>query len=82
MHGGMHCWFKNICSQRVDRENFSGAESLRQNHLSETYSWPTCGYHSVFECPTEWSSDEVKDLFFDQLGAVTARIPEFKFLIP
>ena len=31
---------------------------------------------------TEWSSDEVKDLFFDQLGAVTARIPGFKFLIP
>ena len=37
---------------------------------------------SVCVCPTEWSSDEVKDLFFDQLGAVTARIPGFKFLIP
>ena len=34
------------------------------------------------ECPTEWSSDEVKGLFFDQLGAVTARIPGFEFLIP
>ena len=32
--------------------------------------------------PTEWSCDEVKDLFFDQLGAVTARIPGFEFLIP
>ena len=30
---------------------------------------------SVSVCPTEWSNDEVKDLFFDQLGAVTARIP-------
>ena len=66
----------------MDRENFLGAESLRQNHLSETYSWPAYGYHSVCECPTEWSSDEVKDLFFDQLGAVTARIPESEFLIP
>ena len=27
-------------------------------------------------------SDEVKDLFFDQLCAVTARIPGFEFLIP
>ena len=26
------------------------------------------------ECPIEWASDEVKDLFFDQLGAVTTRI--------
>ena len=34
------------------------------------------------ECPTEWSSGEVKGLFFDQLGAVTARIPGFEFLIP
>ena len=33
------------------------------------------------EYPTEWSSDEVKDLYFDQLGAVTARIPGSKFLI-
>ena len=41
--------------------------SFQQNHLSETYSWPPCGYHSVCECPTEWSSDGVKDLFFDQL---------------
>ena len=48
----------------------------------ETYSWPACGYHSVCECPTEWSSEKVKDLFFDQLGAVTARIAGFKFLIP
>ena len=45
-------------------------------------SSPACGYHSVSECPTEWSSDEVKDLFFDQLGAVTARIPGFEFLVP
>ena len=34
------------------------------------------------ECPTEWSSDEVKDLYFDQLGAVTARIPGSELLIP
>ena len=27
-------------------------------------------------------SDEVKDLFFDQLHAVTARIPASEFLIP
>ena len=47
---------------------------VSDNHLSETYSWPPCGYHSVRECPTVWSSDGVKDLFFDQLGAVTARI--------
>ena len=51
-------------------------------HPSETYSWAACGYHCLCECPTEWSSDEVKDLFFDLLGAVTARIPGFKFLIP
>ena len=54
----------------------------QQNHLSETYSCPACEYHSVCECPTEWSSDEIKDLFFDQPGAVTARIPGFEFLIP
>ena len=46
------------------------------------HSWPACGYYSVCECPTEWSGDEVKDLFFDQLGAVTARIPGLEFLIP
>ena len=34
------------------------------------------------ECPTEWSSDEIKDLFFNQLGALTAGIPGFEFLIP
>ena len=34
------------------------------------------------ECPTEWSSDEIKGLFFDQLGALTARIPGCEFLIP
>ena len=56
-------------------------QSLRQNLLGETYSWPACGYYSVCDCPTEWSSDVVKDLFFDQLGAVTARIPGFEFLI-
>ena len=55
--------------------------SFQQNHLSETYSWPSCGYQSVCECPTEWSSDGVKDLFFDQLGIVTARISRSKFLI-
>ena len=36
----------------------------------------------VCECPTEWSSDVVKDVFFDRLGAVNARIPGFEFLIP
>ena len=36
----------------------------------------------VCDCPTEWSSDVFKDLFFDQLGTVTARIPGFEFLIP
>ena len=30
----------------------------------------------------EHVSDEVKDLFFDQLRAVTARIPGSEFLIP
>ena len=54
---------------------------VSDNHLSETYSWPPCGYHSVRECPTVWSSDGVKDLFFDQLGAVTARISGSEFLI-
>ena len=55
-------------------------QSFQQNYLSETYSWPPCGYHSVCECPTEWSSDRVKDLFFDQLGTVTARISGSEFL--
>ena len=32
--------------------------------------------------PQSGLSDEVKDLFFDQLRAVTARIPGSKFLIP
>ena len=76
-----HCWCRSIYGRRVDRESFWGAESLQQNHLNKTYSWPACEYHSVCECPTEWSSDEIKDLFFDQLGAVTARIPGFEFLI-
>ena len=52
-------------------------QSFQQNHLNETYSWPPCGYHSVCECSTEWSSDGAKDLFFDQLGTVTARISGF-----
>ena len=73
-----HCWCRSVCGGRVDRESFWGAESLRQNHLSEAYSWPACGYLSVCVCPTEWS----KDLFFDQLHAVTARIPASEFLIP
>ena len=33
-------------------------------------------------CPTEWCSDVDKDLFFDRLGAVNARIPGSEFLIP
>ena len=32
--------------------------------------------------PHSGLSDEVKDLFFDQLCAVTAKIPRSKFLIP
>ena len=32
--------------------------------------------------PQSGLSDEVKDLFFDQLRAVTARIPASEFLIP
>ena len=32
--------------------------------------------------PQSGLSDEVKDLFFDQLHAVTARIPASEFLIP
>ena len=54
--------------------------SFQQNH-SETYSWPPCGYHSVCKCSTEWSSDGVKDRFFDQLGTVTARNSGSEFLI-
>ena len=30
-------------------------QSLRQNHLSENYCWPVCGYLCVCVCPTEWS---------------------------
>ena len=33
-------------------------------------------------CPQSGLSDEVKDLFFDQLRVVTARIPASEFLIP
>ena len=33
-------------------------------------------------CPTEWSKWWGKDLFFDQLHALTARIPGSKILIP
>ena len=32
--------------------------------------------------PQSGISDEIKDLFFDQLRAVTARIPASEFLIP
>ena len=32
--------------------------------------------------PQSGLTDEVKDLFFDQLHAVTARIPASEFLIP
>ena len=32
--------------------------------------------------PQSGLSDEVKDLFFDQLRAVTARIPASEYLIP
>ena len=38
-------------------------------------------YLSVY-APQGGLSDEVKDLFFDQLHAVTARIPGSEFLIP
>ena len=79
--GQRHCWCRSVCGQRVDRESSCGAVSLRQNHLSEAYSWPACSYRSVCVCPTEWSSDEIKDQFFNQLGAVKARIPGFEFLI-
>ena len=65
----------------MDRESFGGAESLRQNHLSEAYSQPACGYLSVCYAPQSGLSDEVKDLFFDQLRAVIARIPASEFLI-
>ena len=51
----MHCWYRSVCGGRVDRESFWGAESLRHNHLSETYSGPACGYLSVCVCLTEWS---------------------------
>ena len=38
-------------------------------------------FQSVY-APQSGLSDEVKDLFFDQLRAVTAMIPGSKFLIP
>ena len=57
-------------------------ESLRQNYLSETHSQPACGYLPVCVCPQSGLSDEIKDLFFDQLRVVTARIPASEFLIP
>ena len=66
----------------MDRESFRGAEGLWQNPLSKTYSWSACGYSFVCVCPTEWLSDVDKDLFFDQLCAVTARIPRSEILIP
>ena len=36
-------------------EKVFDVQSLRQNHLSEAYSRPACGYLSVSVCPTEWS---------------------------
>ena len=50
-----HNWCRSVCSRRVDRESFWGAESLQQNHLSEAYSRPACSYLSVCVCPAEWS---------------------------
>ena len=36
-------------------------QSFQQNYLSETYSWPPCGYHSVWpasvaqlDAPSDW----------------------------
>ena len=70
------------CSCKVTDLSVFAVQSLRQNHLSETYSWPTCGYHFVCGCPTEWCNDVDKDIFFDRLGAMNARIPGSEFLIP
>ena len=49
--------------------------------LSKTYSWSACGYSFVCVCPQSGLSDVDKDLFFDQLRAVTARIPRSELLI-
>ena len=72
-----HCRCRSVCGRRMDRESFWGSENLRQNY----HSLPACGYLPV--CALQSGlSDEVKDLFFDQLRAVTARIPASEFLIP
>ena len=60
---------------------FLGAESLRQNRLSEAYSWPACGYLYVCVCLQSGLSDDGKDMFFDQLRAVTVRNPGSELLI-
>ena len=65
-----HCWCRSVCGRKVDRESFWGAENLRQSHLNEVYM---VTFQSVYD-PQSGLSDEVKDLFFDQLCAVTARI--------
>ena len=55
--------------------------SLQQNHLSKAYSRPVCVTFLSVYAPWSGLSDEVKDLFFDQLRAVTSRIPASENLI-
>ena len=77
-----HCDNIKVFNQGKSNQMREKSGNLIAKNVWPPCSWSTCGYHSVCECPTEWSSDEVKDLFFDQLGAVTARIPGFEFRIP
>ena len=67
-----HCWFRSICGRRVDKvfevQRVSDRIILVKLIVGQHLDTILC-----VSAP-QWSSDEVKDIFFDQLGAVTARI--------
>ena len=66
----------------VDRESFEVQRvSDRIILLKLIVGQCVVTFLSVY-APQSGLSDEVKDLFFDQLHAVTARIPASEFLIP
>ena len=77
-----HCWCRSVCGRRVDRESVEVQRvSDRIILVKLIVGQRVVTFLSVY-APQSGLSDEVKDLFFDQLRAVTARIPTSEFLIP
>ena len=69
-----HCWCRSVCGKRVDKV-FEVQRVLDRIILVKlVVGQCVVTFLSVY-APQSGLSDEVKDLFFDQLCAVTARIP-------